>query len=200
MSRFDLVANEWDKKEMRLMIAASCAEAIKRHLPLSGSMHIMDFGAGTGLLSFEIAKSVETVTAVDTSLKMLEVLEAKNSDELAVQTHCGDIMHLPLENDFDGIVSSMAMHHLEDTKAFFRVLGEHLKPGGFVAICDLAKEDGSFHSHGNDGVYHFGFYEDALRKIVEEAGFDAVNFYPVYTVEKESGSYPVFLLYAIRNR
>ncbi len=198
MSRFDKAAKEWDKKDMRLMIAGSCARAIRRHISLDDSMHLMDFGAGTGLLSFEIAKSVEAVTAVDISPKMLEVLEEKNSDDFSVKTYCGDIMHLPLENDFDGIVSSMAMHHVEDTAMFFKVLGGHLKPGGFVAICDLAKEDGTFHSHGNDGVYHFGFDEEGLQKIVKEAGFDAVAVYPVYTVEKESGSYPIFLLYAIK--
>lgn len=197
-SRFDRIAGEWDFSDMRTMIAMKCAKAIKRHLPLKASMHLMDFGAGTGLLSYSLAESVGSVTAVDTSVKMLEVLESKKRESLNVKTHHGDIMHLPMDECFDGIVSSMAMHHVEDTQFFMKTLYDHLQPGGFIAICDLEKEDGTFHSHGNEGVFHFGFDEVSLQKHVEATGFEAVQFFPVFTIEKESGNYPVFLLTALK--
>ena len=40
----------------------------------------------------------------------------------------------------------MAMHHVEDTAHFLKTLYDHLNPGGFIAVADLDKEDGSFHS------------------------------------------------------
>jgi ubiquinone/menaquinone biosynthesis C-methylase UbiE len=198
MSRFDKVADEWDKKDIRLMIAKQCAEAIKKHVPLQSSMKVMDFGAGTGLLSFDIAPHVHQVVAVDTSEKMLQVLLSKNSEGCEVIIHHGDIMHLPIAHDFDGVVSSMAMHHVEDTERFLKSLYAHLKPGGFIAICDLDKEDGSFHSHGNEGVHHLGFDQQELAMKAEKAGFGDVCFHEAMVIEKESGSYPVFLMHAVR--
>lgn len=56
---------------------------------------------------------------------------------------------------FDGIISAMALHHIKDTQHLLRTFTSHLHPGGFIALADLDREDGSFHTHGNEGVFHF---------------------------------------------
>jgi len=94
----------------------------------------------------------------------------------------------------------MAMHHVEDTVSLFKTFYSHLKRDGFVALADLEAEDGSFHTHGNDGVYHFGFERDRLRDIMEQAGFVNVRFHHAYTVEKETQNYPIFVVSAIKNK
>ena len=78
MSRFDSAAADWDKGDMRQRIAAETAESILKNVPLRDNMDLLDFGAGTGLLTFRLAPSVRSVTAVDTSPKMLEMLKSKN--------------------------------------------------------------------------------------------------------------------------
>ncbi len=198
MSRFDQIASEWDKKDIRVHIAAECAKAIKTNVELDKAMKVMDFGAGTGLLSFSIAPEVGHVVAVDTSEKMLDVLRSKNSAELSVETYHGDIMHLPLDDDFDGIVSSMAMHHVEDTLGFLKTLHAHLKPGGFIAICDLDAEDGTFHPADIEGVYHLGFDRNELATLVTEAGFVDGTFHEALNIQKEKRDYPVFMLKAMK--
>lgn len=194
--RFNQVAKEWDSGDMRQNIAHAVFQTITSRIALLNHMDIMDFGAGTGLLSFKIAQMVKNVVGVDLSEKMLEQLESKNSDKVRVDTLCQNICEIPLDKQFHGIVSSMAMHHVEDTAELFKTFHDHLRPSGFVAIADLEAEDGTFHSHGNDGVYHFGFERDTLREKIEKAGFENVRFHHAYTVEKEAREYPIFLVIA----
>ena len=92
----------------------------------------------------------------------------------------------------------MAMHHVEDLEALFRSFHAHLRPGGFIAIADLEAEDGSFHSHGNEGVHHLGFERESLRTLIKGAGFVSVRFHHACTVEKEGKEYPIFLVAAMK--
>lgn len=194
--RFNQVAQDWDKGDMRQTIAHTVFQTIVSRIALLNHMNIMDFGCGTGLLSFKIAPMVKSVVGVDLSEKMLEQLESKNSDTLRVESVCRNICEMPLEKRFHGIVSSMAMHHVDDTAALLKAFHTHLKSDGFIAIADLDAEDGTFHSHGNDGVYHLGFERESLRKIIEDAGFANIRFHHVYSVEKEGRDYPIFLVTA----
>ncbi len=197
--RFNQAALEWDKGDLRQNIAHAVFQTISSRIALLKHMNIMDFGAGTGLLSFKIAPMVNEVVGVDLSEKMLEQLDSKNTAELAVKPLYHDILSASLDQQFHGIVSSMAMHHVEDTAELFRAFYDHLKRDGFIAIADLEAEDGTFHSHGNDGVHHFGFERDALRKTIEKAGFSNVRFHHAYTVERDDQNYPIFLVTASKN-
>ncbi|MGA9045127.1 class I SAM-dependent DNA methyltransferase [Sulfuricurvum sp.] len=198
--RFNQAAADWDKGDMRQNIAHAVFQTITSRVALLDSMNILDFGAGTGLLSFKIAPLVKSVVGIDLSEKMLEQLEAKNSIHLQVKPMCRDIVTQPLDEKFHGIVSSMAMHHVEDTAALFKTFYHHLKRDGFIAIADLEAEDGSFHTHGNEGVHHFGFERNGLRERIEQAGFEHVRFHHAYTVAKESGVYPIFVVTASKKR
>ncbi len=197
---FDNAAAQWDQGDTRQNIAQSVFQTITSRIALANTMNIMDFGAGTGLLSFKIAPMVHSVTGIDLSEKMLEQILAKNSDTVQVKVACRNIISEPLDEQFNGIVSSMAIHHVEDIASLFKTFYSHLKRDGFVAIADLEAEDGSFHTHGNEGVYHFGFERNILREIMEQAGFENVRFHHAYTVEKETQSYPIFVVTAIKNR
>lgn len=198
MSRFDAAAADWDKGDMRQRIAYETAETIIDNIALRADMDLLDFGAGTGLLTYRLAPFVHSVTAVDTSPKMLEVLQSKSTPEHVIKTECRDITQLPLDETFDGIISSMAMHHVDDTAAFLKTLHAHLRPGGFIAIADLDKEDGSFHAHGNEGVYHYGFDREQLKAMAEKSGFTDVRFDTALTIEKPDRDYPIFLLSAYK--
>lgn len=197
--RFDKAAQEWDSGDMRQNIADAVFKTIASRIALLNTMAIMDFGAGTGLLSFKIAPMVRSVTGVDLSAGMLEQLEAKNSNTVHVNAVLQDIMEQPLEQKFNGIVSSMAMHHVQNTPALFETFYTHLKRDGFIAISDLEEEDGTFHAqHGNDGVHHFGFNKESLRNTIEKAGFKNVRFHDAYTVKREDANYPIFLVTAMK--
>ncbi len=197
MSTFDDKAKEWDKLPLRVQNAINIAEAIKKRVHLSKDMEVMDFGVGTGLLGFEIAKQVKKVYGVDTSKKMLEELEAKNTQDLSIEPLFADITKEPIDLKVDGIVSSMTLHHIEDLQSFFETIKKNLKPGGFIAIADLESEDGTFHSD-NTGVHHFGFDEEKLKEIIQNAGFKDITFETIHTISKPHRDFPVFLLTAFK--
>ena len=197
MSHFDTRAEGWDKGEVRVSGALKIANAIEKRVALTSTMEIMDFGVGTGLLGFEIAKRVKKVYGVDTSTQMLQKLKEKNTEELTIECYAQDIVKEPISKEFDGIVSSMTLHHVENLKAFFETIYKNLKPNAFKAIADLESEDGTFHSD-NAGVFHFGFNEKELCKIVKMAGFKEVVFENINTIKKPHRDFGVFLLTAKR--
>ncbi|MEA2099268.1 MAG: class I SAM-dependent methyltransferase [Campylobacterota bacterium] len=188
-------ASEWDKGSTRVNGARVIADSISKKIDLDSSMKIMDFGVGTGLLGFEIAKVVDNIVGVDTSANMLKKLEEKNTKELSIKPHHGDIVKNKIDEKFDGIISSMTLHHVENLKLFFETIYENLNDNGFIAIADLELEDGTFHSD-NDGVHHFGFDEKELHKIVSESGFKDINIENINTITKPHKKFGIFLLIA----
>lgn len=196
--RFDQAAAGWDKGDMRQNIAQAVFDMIVSRIALKPDMDIMDFGAGTGLLSFKMAPMVRSVAGVDLSVQMLEQIRGKNTASTSVEPLHHDIFERPLERLFNGIVSSMALHHVKDTARLFHIFYTHLKHDGFIAIADLEAEDGTFHTHGNEGVHHFGFEREALRQTIQSAGFKNVRFHRAYVVKKEAKEYPIFLATATK--
>jgi len=195
MSTFDNRAKDWDKKDVRVNGAKVIADAIEKKIHLREDMEIIDFGVGTGLLGFEIAKKVKQVYGVDTSEGMIQTLKEKNSDTLHIVPIHQDIIEKPLTQMFDGLVSSMTLHHVKELEAFFNMLYNILKDDGFLAIADLESEDGTFHSD-NKGVHHFGFDEENLKEIVQKSGFKEVCIEKINTIAKPHRNFGIFLLTA----
>jgi 2-polyprenyl-3-methyl-5-hydroxy-6-metoxy-1,4-benzoquinol methylase len=188
-------AKNWDNKSNTN--TKTISEAILERFALHSEMELIDFGAGTGLLGFEIARHVKKVYGVDTSFSMLEALRAKNTLELSIEPIHQDIIINPLERSFDGLISSMTLHHIEDLKRFFSTIFTNIDDDGFIAIADLELEDGSFHSD-NTGVFHYGFNTDMLCEIAQRCGFRDIECNQVNTIKKPHQEYGVFLLTATK--
>lgn len=190
-------AQVWDTGSIRVNGAKKIADAIRDNFQLNQEMDILDFGVGTGLLGFDIATTVKQVYGVDTSQEMISKLEEKNSDELHIIPFVQDIIKEPLKHKFDGLISSMTLHHIENLNSFFETIYKNIKDGGFIAIADLESEDGTFHSD-NTGVFHFGFNKEELVKIVENSGFKNVEFKNINTIKKPQRDFGIFLLSATK--
>jgi len=191
---FDKKAEDWDADDMVRSLSAAIGSAILEHVPLNNQTEVMDFGAGTGLISSYVAPLVRKIVAVDTSDAMLDALVAKPELHGKVEAVCRDITDRPLDAQLDLIMSAMAMHHVQDTHKLIQRFAEHLRPGGMVALADLDKEDGSFHPDEAAGVFHHGFDRDELRAILEMHGFENVHYLTAHTVAREDKEFPVFLV------
>ena len=191
-------SKSWDMNSKRVKNAKGIAELIVNNIKLDKSMELMDFGAGTGLLSYFVAPFVKKIVAVDNSPSMLVEFENK-CDEFSCETEVieKDLSSETLERAFDGIISSMTIHHLEDTAALLSKLYAMLNDGGFVAIADLDSEDGSFHND-NTGVFHYGFDRHLLAEYAQEAGFKDVTFSLASTINKPHADFTVFLMTAVK--
>lgn len=191
-------ANSYDQSTGRVDNVNNIASAIINKITLYKSMHVMDFGSGTGLLLERIAPLVKKITAVDISSAMNRQLDEKIS-----QIECDvEIIERNLERDdidqlYDGIISSMTMHHIQDMEAMFMKFYKMVDDGGFIAICDVDAEDGSFHTE-DSGVFHFGFDRNAIMDVAARVGFKNVEIETASVIHLPQGNYPVFLLTATR--
>lgn len=174
---FNSAAAAWDDNPARVKLAMDVAGAISREVALNRDMAALDFGCGTGLLTLNLVPLVKSVTGVDSSLGMLDVLNRKTIEQgiQTVKTH-----HLNIENgdsltgSFDLVVSSMTLHHIRDLFPLLQKLSGVTAPGGHLCIADLDLDDGKFHENG-DGVFHNGFDRAQLRAAMMEAGFEDVR-------------------------
>jgi putative AdoMet-dependent methyltransferase len=187
-------AGEYDSERERVQNVKNIANTILKEVHFSKDMHIMDFGSGTGLLLTQIAPHVGKITAVDISSSMNAVLQTKLNDlPCSVDIQEIDLMEEKPLCHFDAIISSMTFHHIEDPEALFRRLCDLLDKDGVIAIADIDKEDGSFHTE-DTGVYHLGFDRDEFLKLAQKAGFKDLKMQTASVVKKPHGEYPVFLL------
>jgi cyclopropane fatty-acyl-phospholipid synthase-like methyltransferase len=177
-------ASSYEHNKDRVDNVANIADAIAARVSLNKSMQLMDFGSGTGLLLERIAPHVGKITAVDVSQSMNAQLRAKQ-DRIAcpVEILEMDLAATPLNRKFDGIISSMTMHHIKDVPAMFAKFHSLLNEGGFIAIADLDLEDNSFHTE-DTGVHH--------------AGFKNVEVVTASVIRKHERDYPVFLVIAFK--
>ena len=198
MSRdfFEHKADIYDKDGNRVSNVDNIANAVIKNVSLDRKMHLMDFGSGTGLLLERIAPFVRKITAIDISKSMIDQLDKKR-DSLSCEIDIReiDLVSEDITDTFDGIISSMTMHHVKDIEAMFVKFYSLLNDDGIIAISDLDKEDGSFHTE-DTGVYHFGFDRDAIATAAKQAGFREVEVVDASIVHNSRGEFPVFLLTA----
>lgn len=96
---------------------------------------ILDAGCGTGRLTAELLGALPggRVIGIDLSQNMLSAArETLVGFEAQVSlVHC-DLLHLPFDNVFDGIVSTAAFHWVLDHDRMFSDLHRALVPGGWL--------------------------------------------------------------------
>ena len=197
---FDHKADEWDKQSIPQQLSKTIGPAIIENIELNPQMEVMDFGAGTGLLTSHIAPLVKSVTAVDVSAAMLDQLTAKPKLKEKVTACCQDILHEPLDKKFDLIISAMAIHHVKETALLIQSFAHHLKSGAQIALADLDSEDGSFHPPQTQGVFHLGFDRETFSLFLHEAGFEDIRFLTAHIIEKDGTDFPVFLVLASKKK
>jgi ubiquinone/menaquinone biosynthesis C-methylase UbiE len=201
---FDNKARRWDSNPLFVERAEKIAAAIRAEVPLDRRMTALDYGSGSGLLSFPLKDELGHITCKDTSAGMLDVLREKIAAQgvTNMTTRQTDLTADPLPDErYDLIYSSMTLHHIPDTAKILSVFHDLLNPGGHLCIADLDQEDGSF--HGIEVDVHHGFDRTALAALARAAGFADVRFHTVFEIVKqqEAGerAYPVFLMTARRD-
>ena len=201
MSDFDSMARSWDANPMHLERSKQVALKMVELLPLSGEMSALEFGAGTGILSFLLSEKLHHITMMDSSVEMVKVMDDKVHSR-AISNLLPVCYNLEKERSnakYDLIFNQMVLHHIEDIQAIFEQFYTMLLPGGFLAIADLFPEDGSFHGIGFDG--HLGFDPEKLKDQLLAKGFTRIQYEKCFTVERDNPegavkSYPIFLLIA----
>ena len=200
--RFDDEAATWDDDPGHEKRQVAVARAIEEAVNLSPEMRALDVGGGTGRLSILLADRVGSVAVTDPSAGMVRVarerIEAAGlSDRLrGVQA---DLTIDRLDEAFDVVWSSMALHHVRDLDGLLRSVAGLLVDGGRLAIADLDEDpDGAFHTDKVDFDGHHGFDRQRLAEQLARAGFADVRFVDATTILKGDREFGVFLCTAIK--
>jgi len=197
MSEFDARAREWDKDKMHVDRSVAIAAELQQMIPIDQSMKALEYGAGTGILSFLLKDHFAEITLMDNSLEMIKVCMEK------VEYHktkhilpiLFDLEHKDYDGNFDIIYNQMVLHHVVDYESIIGTFYSLLNPNGYLAIADLYTEDGSF--HGPEVKVHWGFDPEHLAEILKQTGFKNIEYKICFEVKRESGiKYPVFLMVA----
>jgi ubiquinone/menaquinone biosynthesis C-methylase UbiE len=190
---FDARAESWDDAG-KLKRAMDVAAAIRRAVPLSRSMSALEYGAGTGLLSFCLRDALGPITLADSSAGMRAVAQRKIASANIADMR---VIDLDLTRDstpadrYDLIFSMMTLHHVPDVPRVLADFRSLLNPGGWLCHADLDSEDGSF--HGPEVDVHHGFERVRVRSWLEAANFADVSVGDCCHIEHRERSYPVFL-------
>jgi ubiquinone/menaquinone biosynthesis C-methylase UbiE len=203
MSEFDEKAAGWDQNPMRIERAAAVAQAIRARIALSPAMRALEYGCGTGLLSFALQQggSLGQITLADNSDGMLAVLSEKIQAAGLGHMHPLklDLVSDPLPAQrFDLVYTLLTLHHIPEAGRVLEAFYNLLAPGGWLALADLDQEDGTFHEEPFNG--HLGFSRAELQAQLAGLGFSRIHFDTAYTMFKlrdgKPHRYDVFLAVA----
>ncbi|KAK4188246.1 S-adenosyl-L-methionine-dependent methyltransferase [Podospora australis] len=207
-SRFNEEAASWDSNPFVQAATTMAHKTYLSRLPPPETLsqyNILDLGCGTGLLTFLLAPSVRSVTAVDVSEGMIDVLNTKLNalppphNVLGVHALLSDpddpiLSFDPVTGDsfpqrrFDLVVSHLVLHHIPSLPPVFANIFGLLKEGGRVMVTDFedfGPEARRFHPESKmEGVERHGIKRDEIRRILEEAGFKDVKVETAFEMEK----------------
>jgi tRNA (cmo5U34)-methyltransferase len=197
MINFDDRARDWDKDKMHMERSAAIAAELEKIISPDHSMNALEYGAGTGILSFLLKDRFSEITLMDSSKEMIKVCVEKT--EYFKTKHIVplwfDLEHKDFDGKFDIIYNQMVLHHVIDVEHILHKFYSLLNPRGYLAIADLYTEDGSF--HGPEVKVHWGFDPEKLTETLKIIGFINVEYKTCFEVIRESGrKYPIFLFVA----
>ena len=98
---------------------------------------VLEIGCGSGRNTQKLVKSNHQITAIDISQKMLEKAKLKTVKN-DINFICGDFINLEIEdNDFDFVIISLVLEHIEDLNLFFTKVFSNLKSGASLFISEI---------------------------------------------------------------
>lgn len=200
-------AASWDDRPDRVARSRDVADAIRAALDLSDRPAALELGAGTGLLSRQLADTLGPVTLTDAAPGMVEVARGRIAQERLAGWRAELVEHdatrLP-GGPYGLVLSQLALHHMGDVPGALRAAYAVLSPGGRVALVDLDEDpDGHFHAEHPDFDGAHGFARADIESWLAAAGFVDVRSTTATVLDKvvrdESRDFPLFLATARRS-
>lgn len=147
---------------------------------------VVDLGSGGGLDVLLAAKKVGPsgkAIGIDMTPEMIALAEqnAAKAGATNAEFHLASIDALPLPDaSVDCVISNCVINLAPDKSAVFREIVRVLKPGGRLAVSDIALKQELPESLGNDLIAYVGCIAGAVlipdyRRLLLDAGFSAVE-------------------------
>ncbi|AWM39134.1 Erythromycin 3''-O-methyltransferase [Gemmata obscuriglobus] len=150
---------------------------------------VVDLGSGGGLDVFLASKKVGPTgraIGIDMTPEMVAraTTNAQRQGFSNVEFHLSTINQMPLDSDSaDCVISNCVINLVPDKAAVFREIFRVLKPGGRVAISDIALKKQLPPEVGNDLMAYIGCVAGAIPVEEYESGLKAAGFSTVQIVD-----------------
>lgn len=179
--KFDSMADRYENAE-RIKMAKLSSDAMREYLVDTKKKHGMDFGCGTGLIGMDLLEEFQSMLFLDTSQKMLQVIDQKISDGAIenARTLCFDFetsSHSKIQVDYIFMVHVLI--HIQDFESVLEKLFQTLTVDGHLQIVDF-----NHNEKVNSELVHSGFDQEKLKEILTKIGFKDIQSKTFYTGEK----------------
>lgn len=167
---FDEMAGRFGREYVPGRSWKGFAEALLLLMP---SMVIADLGAGEGTFSLLLAQRAKHVIAVDSSEKMVEygTQLAQRQEAKSLEYRHGDLEDVPIADAaVDVALFSQSLHHALHPERAIAEAWRILKPGGRIAVLDLAKHRFEEAREMYADLW-LGFSEVELESLLHAGGF-----------------------------
>jgi 2-polyprenyl-3-methyl-5-hydroxy-6-metoxy-1,4-benzoquinol methylase len=175
-------AEEWvTTLEGPQRIASLKINEVLERLSLRPGMVVADIGAGSGVFSRPLAKSVGPtgkVYAVDIQQDLLDYINKRDKDEHIrnVQTVLGEFNDPKLPaRDVDLAFINDVLHHIQNRAVYLKALGTYLKPAGRIAIIEMDTNDPKTPHRNQPDLL---LSREDILKWMSDAGFKLVQEHP----------------------
>lgn len=133
---FDTIAPRYDmvNRIMTFRMDVRWRRRTVRDLDLPVGSLVLDLACGTGDLCTELVRSGHRPVGVDLSFGMLAAARTR-----APLVHA-DVLRLPVpDGSIDGVTCGFALRNLAELPAFFEELARAVRPGGRIALLEVAE-------------------------------------------------------------
>lgn len=199
MDKFSENAKIWDTPE-RQERANAIAEKIASVIDFQPHAHALEFGAGTGLVGFQLIHHFEKLWFLDPAEGMCHVINEKIASQHLKNAEVifGEMdVFTKGKEKVNYIFTSMVLHHVHDLAEVIEQWWQVLHYGGEIAIVDLHGGGESFHGKGS---HVHGLDTQTLEEELKKCGF-LIQFSEVFyhanrIIEGEEVPYELFILKA----
>jgi predicted TPR repeat methyltransferase len=187
---WDDYAEEWDGNEDAILYSKMAFKTLVDQVSLEG-LNVLDFGCGTGLLTEQISPLANKIVALDTSKKMVSILNKKNLHNVTTlsESLSGDAINnnTSLQNKFNLIVASSVLGFIPEYESTLVLLKSLLVPNGILVQWDWLSP-----SKDSD----LGLSKEKVETAYREAGFKVTSINKPFSLTSSKGTMTVLMAIA----
>jgi len=177
---FDRIAGQWDELSGAFSTGLGRYRAGLQLLP--AGYRVADLGCGTGYMAEALLNAVDYLICVDRSEPMLAAAKKRLESQARgtqLEFRLGAMDDLPIQDqELDGLVSGMVLHHLESLEGTAREMFRVLRPGASATVLELAPHR-DLSMRNLHGDRHLGLPATDILNALERAGFDQLVIDPL---------------------